>query len=64
MKLIVIPHRLTDIADGKMRQLQKLRGFCHAVIQQKILRRTPDGIFKYLSEITSVQSAVVCNIFH
>ena len=54
MELIVISHRFTDIADGQMRQLQKFRGLCHAVIQEKILGGPSHCIFKYFSEITSI----------
>ena len=64
MELVVIAYGLADIADGQLGQLQKLGGLCHAVIQQKILRSPTDCIFKNLPEITAVQAAVICNIFH
>ena len=64
MKLVVIAHGLADIADGKLGQLQKLRGLCHAVIQQKILGRPSHHIFKDLSEIAAVQPAVIRDILH
>ena len=64
MKLIVIAHCLADITDGQMGQLQQLRGFCHAVIQQKILGGPPHGVFENFAEITAVQAAVIRDILH
>ena len=64
MKLIVISDGFADIADGQVGQLQKLCGLCHAVIQEKILRGPAHGILEDLTEIASVQSAVVCDVLH
>ena len=64
MKLIVISDGFADIADGQMGQLQKLRGLCHAVIQQKILWSPSHHILKDLPEIAPIQTAIICNVLH
>ena len=64
MKLITVSHSRTDIPDRQLCQLQKLSSFYHTVAEQKFLGSFSDCFFEYLAEITSVESAYVCNILN
>ena len=64
MHLVGIPHCQPNIPDRKAGQLQQLRRFEHAVIQQEFLWRFPQCFLENFSEISAVQSADTGNIFN
>ena len=62
--LVGIPHCQPNIPDRKTGQLQQLRRFEHAVIQQEFLWRFPQCFLENFAEISAVQSADTGNIFN
>ncbi len=64
MQLIFIADGSADIRDGKLGQLQQFRRFCHAVVNQKLLRGFSDCIVKNFSEVAPVEPAGFCNLFY
>ena len=64
MKLIGIAHRIADVCDGKLGQLQKLSRFRHTIRDKELLRGFPHIFVKNLSEITPVEPAGISDILH
>ena len=63
MELIRIPHRIADITDGQLGQLEQLRCFCHSVAEQELLGGFPDSFFENTPEVGAVQPAEGSDIF-
>ena len=61
MKLVRIAHRVSDIAYGQTGQLQKLRGFYHAVVHDELFGRLSHRFFEDPSEIAPIETAEFCN---
>ena len=57
VQLVGIPHHISDVRNGQLRQFQKLRGLGHPVGDQEFLGRLSHIFMKYFSEITPVQPA-------
>lgn len=64
MKLVGIAHRIADVCDGKLGQLQKLSRFRHTIRDKELLRGFPHIFVKNLSEITPVEPAGISDILH
>ena len=62
MQLVLISHGGSDIRDGERSKFQKLPRLYHAVIHQKLLRGSPHGVAKDLSEIATVDTAYAGNL--
>lgn len=64
MKLIGIAHQLSNLTHGHLRELEKLRGPVHPVVDEKLLGRLVQFIPEYLTQIAAVQVTEYRNIFH
>ena len=64
MQLIGISHCGPDLVDGVMCELKELRGFDHAVVDQKFLGGFPDGFFEYFAEIAAVEVGALRDVLH
>ena len=64
MQLIGIPHHVSDIGDGQVREQQKLGGLGHAVGDEEFLGSFAHALMKYFPEVAAVESAGRRNILH
>ena len=64
MQLAGISHRIADIPDGQVRQLQKLRRLGHPVADQKLLGTLTHGVPENLAKIAAVQIAKAGDVLH
>lgn len=64
MQLVFVAYGNADFGNRNPAALQKLCGFCHPVLNQKLLRRQTHGFLEQSSEITPVQPTCIGDILN
>ena len=62
MQLVGIAHGASDLAHGKGRELEELRGLGHAVADEVLLRRLARRLLEHLAEVAPVKAGPPGNV--